>query len=127
VIPVRSAAGETVEMQNRSQAVIVDGSVGPTPPAEAARPQDTGRTSHGGTPFASAAVDVQLQRVESRLIALARGDATLEGDVRSYLAQSCARFATAPVRQYVPILVEREVRDRLRARNQAGAEQERTA
>ena len=105
---------------------VVDGSVGPPPRAEVARPQVTGRTAHSGTPFGSTGVDVRLERVESRLIALAGGDVALECDVRSYVAESCARFATARVRQYVPILVEREVRDRLRARNQAGAE-ERTA
>ena len=114
-------------MRERTLDVVVDGSVGPPPPrAELIRPQDTGRTAHGGTPFDSTGVDVRLQRVESRLIALAGGDAALECDVRSYLAQSCARFAAARVRQYVPILVEREVRDRLRARSQTGTG-ERTA
>ena len=113
-------------MLNGRQDVIVDGSVGSTPPADAAQPQDTRSPSQGGTSSTSAAVDVRLQRVESRLIALAGGDATLERDVRRYLAESSARFATARVRQFVPILVEREVRDRLRARNLAGAE-ERTA
>ena len=105
---------------------VVDGSVGPPPRTEVARPRVTGRTAHGGTPFDSTGVDVRLERVESLLIALAGGDPALECDVRSYVAQSCARFATARVRQYVPILVEREVRDRLRARNQTGTE-ERTA
>jgi hypothetical protein len=126
VIPVRWDAGETVQMPNRRQDVIADGSVGSTPPADAAQPQDTRSPSQRGTSSTSAAVDVRLQRMESRLIALAGGDATLERDVRRYLAESCARFATARVRQFVPILVEREVRDRLRARNLAGAE-ERTA
>jgi len=123
VIPVRSDAGETVQMPNRWQDVIVDGSVGSTPPAAAAKQQDTGSRSPSDTSSSSAAVDVQLQRVESRLIALAREDTTLERDVRRYLAESCARFAAARVRRFVPILVEREVRDRLRARNQAGADE----
>jgi hypothetical protein len=126
VIPVRWDAGETVQMPNRRQDVIADGSVGSTPPADAAQPQDTRSPSQGAPSSTSGALEVRLQRVESRLIALAGGDPALERDVRRYLAESCARFATARVRQFVPILVEREVCDRLRARNVAGAE-ERTA
>jgi hypothetical protein len=38
----------------------------------------------------------------------------VERDVRRHLAESCARFETARVRLFVPILVEREVRRRLR-------------
>jgi hypothetical protein len=107
-------------MLTRGQGVI-DDYVASTLPAEAARPQNTRSPSGGGAPFASGAVEASLQWVESRLIALAGGDPVLEGDVRRYVAESCARFATARVRQFVPILVEREVRDRLRAGSHAGA------
>ena len=65
----------------------------------------------GGT----ATVEQQLRRLESRLLAEAGGDPVAEGDVRRHLADSCMRFATAPVRRFLPILVEREVRRRLRA------------
>jgi hypothetical protein len=47
-------------------------------------------------------------------LAEAGGDPVVERDVRRHLADSCRRFATAPVRTFVPILVEREVRRRLR-------------
>jgi hypothetical protein len=126
VIRVGSAAGETVEMPNLTQDVIVDGSGGWRSPAMAVDPQDTGSPAQSGTSSISAAADVRLRLVEARLIALAGGDVALEREVRRYLAESCARFATARVRQFVPILVEREVRGRLRAGTQPSAE-ERTA
>jgi len=112
-------------MPDGTQDVSVDGSARCTPPAEAAQSQETGSPSQGGTSSSSAAVDVRLQPVESRLIALAGGDTALERAVRRYVAESLTRFETARVRQFVPILVEREVRDRLRARRQAGAEERR--
>ena len=74
-----------------------------------------------GTPRGSgilggiAAVDTQLERLEARLVAEAGGDPAIEQVVRRYLADSSARFAAARVRQFVPSLVEREVRERLRA------------
>src|SRR4051812_15349100 len=114
-----SSAGETVQMSNPVQDVIVDGFAGPDSPAEAPLAEDTAAPPQDGS--SAAAVDLRLQRVESRLIALAGGDASLEREVRRYVAESCARFTTARVRQFVPILVEREVRDRLRARDRAGA------
>jgi hypothetical protein len=61
------------------------------------------------------AVDDQLRRLEARLLAEAEGDADLEQSLRLHLAQACAHFATATVRQFLPILVEREVRRRLAA------------
>jgi hypothetical protein len=64
----------------------------------------------GGT----AAVEEQLRRVESRLMAEAAGDPALAGDVRRLLDDACLRFHSATVRQFVPILVERDVRRRLR-------------
>jgi hypothetical protein len=64
----------------------------------------------------AASVEEQLRRLESRLLAEAGGDAAVERDVRRHLAESCARFETARVRLFVPILVEREVRRRLRER-----------
>ena len=62
----------------------------------------------------AASVEEQLRRLESRLLAEVGGDPAVERDVRRHLAESCARFETAPVRLFVPILVEREVRRRLR-------------
>ena len=59
-------------------------------------------------------VDEQLRRLELRLLAEVGGDPTVESAVRRLLDASCARFATARVRQFVPILVERDVRRRLR-------------
>jgi hypothetical protein len=56
----------------------------------------------------------QLRHLESRLLAEAGGDPAAETAVRRLLDASCARFATARVRQFVPILVERDVRRRLR-------------
>jgi hypothetical protein len=61
----------------------------------------------------AAAVEEQLRRLESRLLVEAGGDPAVERDVRRHLAESCARFETARVRLFVPILVEREVRRRL--------------
>ncbi|MET0765155.1 MAG: hypothetical protein ABWY29_09840 [Blastococcus sp.] len=60
-----------------------------------------------------ASVEEQLRRLESRLLAEAGGDPAVERDVRRHLAESCARFETARVRLFVPILVERAVRHRL--------------
>ena len=59
-------------------------------------------------------VEEQLRRLELRLLAEADGDPAVERDVRRHLAELCARFETARVRLFVPILVEREVRRRLR-------------
>jgi hypothetical protein len=68
----------------------------------------------------AASVEEQLRRVELRLLAEAGGDPAVERDVRRHLAESCARFATARVRLFLPILVEREVRRRLRDGEAAG-------
>jgi hypothetical protein len=62
----------------------------------------------------AASVQEQLRRLELRLLTEAGGDPTVERDVRRHLAESCARFETARVRLFVPILVEREVHRRLR-------------
>lgn len=62
----------------------------------------------------AASVEAQLRRLELRLLAEAGGDPAVESAVRRHLADSCMRFATARVRLFVPILVEREVRRRLR-------------
>jgi hypothetical protein len=62
----------------------------------------------------AASVEEQLRRLGLRLLAEAGGDPAVERDVRRHLAESCARFETARVRLFVPILVEREVRRRLR-------------
>jgi hypothetical protein len=76
---------------------------------------------HAGRLGGTAAVQEQLRRVEVRLLAEAGGDPAAEREVRRHLADSCARFATAPVRQFVPILVEREVRRRIRTWVRAGS------
>lgn len=83
---------------------IDDEAVVPLPPAST-RPDVLG---------SAASVEEQLRRLELRLLAEAGGDPAVERDVRRHLAESCARFETARVRLFVPILVEREVRRRLR-------------
>jgi hypothetical protein len=62
-----------------------------------------------------AAVDDQLRRLEARLLAEAGGDPDLEQTLRGHVAQARARFASATVRQFLPILIEREVRRLLTA------------
>jgi len=62
------------------------------------------------------AIEEQLRRVESRLIAEAGGDAVREQDVRRQMTLARARFEAATIRQFLPILIEREVRRRLSAR-----------
>jgi hypothetical protein len=59
-------------------------------------------------------VEEQLRRLEVRLLAEAGGDPDAERAVRHHLDESRARFTIARVRQFIPILVEREVRRRLR-------------
>ena len=56
----------------------------------------------------------QLRRLELRLLAEVGGDPAVESALRRHLDAACARFATARVLQFVPILVERDVRRRLR-------------
>jgi hypothetical protein len=58
-------------------------------------------------------VEEQLRRLETRLLAEAGGEAAAEADVRRLLAQARARFDDAPIRQFLPILIERDVRRRL--------------
>jgi hypothetical protein len=60
-------------------------------------------------------VDDQLLRLEARLLAEADGDRDREQAVRGHVAQARVRFASATVRQFLPILIEREVRRRLAA------------
>ena len=69
----------------------------------------------GGSATAGVPVDDQLLRLESRLLAEAAGDAELEQTLRAHLAQARAHFAAATVRQFLPILIEREVRRLLAA------------
>ncbi|MGY1753397.1 three-helix bundle dimerization domain-containing protein [Blastococcus sp. SYSU D01042] len=59
-------------------------------------------------------VDEHLARVEARLLAEVAGDPAAATAVRSHLAAARARFADATVRQFLPILVERDVRRRVR-------------
>ncbi len=92
------------------------------PPVAPARDEEVRTSTRSESLVGAGAVDGQLRRVESRLLALAGGDPALEHEIRRYLADSCARFETARVRQFVPILVEREVRERLRATDRPSAE-----
>lgn len=91
------------------------GAVGPVPrprePAdEAVRPVPAARRVHPGAD----AVEDQLRKVEQRLVGEAAGDPVAVLAVRDHLAAARARFGDARVRQFLPILVEREVRRRLR-------------
>lgn len=108
----------------RSAGVHADHEAGREPGAEAVpaapaapvrrRPVTSLRADDG--PRGNASVEVQLQRLESRLLAEARGDPAAEYEVRRHLADARSRFATASVHVFLPILIERQVRDRLRAR-----------
>jgi hypothetical protein len=61
-------------------------------------------------------IDDQLRRLEMRLLAEAEGDAAREEDLRRHVELARARFESATVRQFLPILIEREVRRRLASR-----------
>jgi hypothetical protein len=61
-------------------------------------------------------VEEQLRRLEARLLAEAGGDRAMEQDVRRHLTLARARFASATIRRFLPILIEREVRRRLSGR-----------
>ena len=107
------------------------GSAGPDPePGSATEPGDdrvpAGRTAapgrlgtadsgEGPRPLVGLlSLPEQLRQVEIRLLAEACGDPAAEREVRRYFAVACSRFETARVRRFLPILVEREVRQRLR-------------
>jgi hypothetical protein len=60
-------------------------------------------------------VDEQLLRLESRLLAEAGGDPAREQALRRHLTTARDRFASATIRQFLPILIERDVRRRLAA------------
>ena len=106
------------------------GSAGPDPgPGSGTEPDDcvpAGCTAAPGRPGTAdsgegprllvglLSVPEQLRQVEFRLLAEACGDPAAEREVRRYFAVACARFETARVRRFLPILVEREVRQRLR-------------
>jgi hypothetical protein len=51
-----------------------------------------------------------------RLLVELGGDRAVEQDVRRHLAHARARFASATVQRFLPILIEREVRSRLSGR-----------
>ena len=57
--------------------------------------------------------EVQLGRLLSRLLAEAKGDPAHERAVRQHMAASCERYATARIREFLLILIERDVRRRL--------------
>ena len=83
------------------------GSNGPSGPIDAALsyPQPAPRTG--------LLTDQQLQRLEAQLVAEAGGDPDREREVRFHLAHARARFASATIRQFLPILIERAVRQRM--------------
>jgi hypothetical protein len=58
-------------------------------------------------------VDTQLARLEARLLMEACGDPGRQAEVLDSLAVARAGFAGATVRRYLPILVERRVRELL--------------
>jgi 2'-5' RNA ligase len=60
-------------------------------------------------------VEEQLRRLEARLLAEAGGDRA-EEDVRRHLTLARARFGSARIRQFLPILIEPDVRRRLTGR-----------
>ena len=61
-------------------------------------------------------VEEQLRRLEARLLAEGGGDRAAEEDVRRHLTLARARFGSARIRQFLPILIERDVRRRLSGR-----------
>jgi hypothetical protein len=61
-------------------------------------------------------VEEQLRRLEARLLAEAAGNRAMEQDVQRHLTLARARFASATIRRFLPILIEREVRRRLSGR-----------
>ena len=83
------------------------------------------RASRPAGPAQSDAIEQRLRTLADRLLAEAEGDPARQETIRSSLADVHARFATAAVRDYLPILVERAVRQQLRAR--AGADVPATA
>jgi hypothetical protein len=58
-------------------------------------------------------VEEQLRRLEARLLAEAGGDLVREQAVLRHMTTARARFESATIRQFLPILIEREVRRRL--------------
>ena len=85
--------------------------------AEVPPPQSAPRGARPARPLPHDAIEQRLHRVAERLLAEADGDPARQETIRSSLADAHARFATAAVRDYLPILVERAVRQQLRARS----------
>jgi hypothetical protein len=104
---MRNPAAATVE------APVGAGRYGPeSQPSTSATPPEL-TTMHTGLLGSVQSVEQQLRRLESRLLAEAGGDAVIEQDVLRHMALARARFASATVQQFLPILIEREVRRRL--------------
>ena len=97
-IPPRSRPGRRLEIVRDAEAVP--------------RASSTGAADHG-----TELVEQQLIRLEERLLAEVQGDPAAERQMRQYFGLACAHFAAATVRQYLPILVERDVRGRFSGRN----------
>lgn len=66
------------------------------------------------SPATTDPLGAHFARVEARLLGEVAGDPVASMAVRSHLAVARARFADATVTQFLPILVEREVRRRMR-------------
>ncbi|HEV7210548.1 MAG TPA: hypothetical protein VGN47_02415 [Blastococcus sp.] len=75
-----------------------------------------GPSSRAGAPGpvrSAGPTEAQLGQLLARLLADANGDPAHERAVREHLAASCQRYATARVREFLLILIERDVRRRL--------------
>jgi hypothetical protein len=72
-------------------------------------------TEAGTRPRSREGIERQLDRLALRLLAEVAGDPERELRVRHGLAEARLRFRSATVRDYLPILVERAVRQQLRS------------
>ena len=126
---MRASAGRAPKQRSRVLGLTFDPEAGGPPQPDAgpaavtpaALPVPRAEATPSPRPAVAAGmadVEDQLRRLAVRLLAEAGGDPAMEGALRRHLDASCARFATARVRQFVPILVEREVRRRLREEEQ---------
>jgi hypothetical protein len=80
---------------------------------QARAPRPTSGAQLGARRGPARSVDEQLRQLEARLLAEADGDAAAQDAVRRHLTVVTARFDNATIRQFLPVLIEREVRRRL--------------
>jgi hypothetical protein len=108
-VPPTDGAGEAT--------LVTPGSVPPASDAVPPEPMSGTRPpTRAGLLGGASSVEEQLRRLESRLLAEVGGDPAGEEDLRRHLTIARARFVSATVRQFLPILIERDVRRRLAAR-----------